>query len=249
MPILEVKNISKTYKVEGKGLKALENLSFEVFNEEFLCLVGPSGCGKSTILRLLANLEKPDEGKIIYEGEPQISFIFQQFALFPWLTVQENIAFPLKMRGEKNWQGKVGELIKEMGLLGAQGKHPKELSGGMKQRVGIARALSLEPEIIFMDEPFSSLDALTAQTLRKQVLDLWQKRKITVVMVTHLIEEAVEMASRVLVLSPRPGKVVAEFKNDLDRPRNKRADGFFQLVDLISEKIGGEAGQTPLANS
>jgi len=208
-------------------------------------LVGPSGCGKSTLLRLIAGLDKPSKGKIIFDGdkpvpgESKMTMVFQSFALLPWLTIRENVGFGLKMRGANPSQiGKiVPNLISEMGLEGFEHKHPKELSGGMKQRVGLARALALEPEALLMDEPFSALDEFTADVLRKEFLKVWQKRKMTIVMVTHLVTEAAEMADRIVVFTPRPGTIEKIVENQLLRPRNKRSEDFFALSDKLTALV------------
>lgn len=233
--MIKLSNISKTFwTAEGTTL-ALTNVNLEVNSGEFVCLVGPSGCGKSTILRIITGLEKASTGDIKTEGEP--SMVFQQFALFPWLTVAENIAFPLKMQG-KPAHKKVTELISEMGLKGFEDKHPKELSGGMKQRVGIARALATDPQVLLLDEPFSALDTFTAKTLRQELLKVWRARKMTVLMVTHLVEESVELADKIAVMSARPGTILQTLDNKLDRPRNVRSREFFKLVDTINALIG-----------
>ncbi len=234
MPVLQLTHVSKSFKTSEGHLLALENIDLSVDNEEFACLVGPSGCGKSTVLRLVSGVETPTRGEIHLHGKP--AMVFQQFALFPWLTVRENIEFPLKMRNINN-MAKVTELISEMGLSGFENKHPKELSGGMKQRVGIARALSVDPEVLLLDEPFSALDTFTAKSLRLELLKVWQAHKMTILMVTHLVEEAVELADKIVVMSSRPGKILKVMDNKLSRPRNVRSKEFFKLVDEISDLI------------
>lgn len=235
-----VKNLSYSYINEetGEYIDVIKNLSFDVDNGEFVSLIGPSGCGKSTLLKIIANLIKAKSGKIIIDTS-RIAFVFQNFALFPWLTVKENIEFGLKMNNtskkERNRISK--EKIKEVGLLGFENKYPKELSGGMKQRVGIARALAVSPNILLMDEPFSSLDALTADKLRIDLLNIWKKYKMTIVMVTHLVEEAVELSDRVLILSPRPTSIKESIKIKSTRPRDKRSDDYYKIVDNITKNI------------
>lgn len=226
----------------GEKIEVLRNVSFGVHEGEFFTILGPSGCGKSTLLRILGGLMKPLRGAIHYahdDVQENLGIIFQSFAIFPWLTVYENVEFGLKMRGMARGEREklVREHLKEIGLSRFERTYPKDLSGGMKQRVGIARALALEPRLLLMDEPFSSLDAFTAEKLREETLTLWLKDKITIIMVTHLTEEAVEMSDRVLVMTPRPGRVEAVLEINLPRPRNKRSDPFFKLVDKINEIV------------
>ena len=245
MSLIVVSNVYKSFTSDSKRTEALADVSFGVERGEFVCLVGPSGCGKSTLLRLIAGLDKPSKGKIIFDGdkpvpgESKMTMVFQSFALLPWLTIRENVGFGLKMRGANPSQiGKiVPNLISEMGLEGFEHKHPKELSGGMKQRVGLARALALEPEALLMDEPFSALDEFTADVLRKEFLKVWQKRKMTIVMVTHLVTEAAEMADRIVVFTPRPGTIEKIVENQLLRPRNKRSEDFFALSDKLTALV------------
>jgi len=237
--MLKVKEITKIYELETQELTALKKVNFEVKKGEFFVLIGPSGCGKSTLLRIIAGLEKANSGTLDWQENPKIGFVFQNFALFPYLTVAQNIEFGLKMSGvEKNIRQKlVGDLIKEVGLSGFEDKHPKELSGGMKQRVGIARALAINPNVLLLDEPFSSLDEFTSENLRSLLLKLWQKRKVTVIMVTHLIKEAIELSDRIAILTPQPGSVKEVIENQLPRPRDLRSQDFFQMEDKLKNLI------------
>jgi NitT/TauT family transport system ATP-binding protein len=250
MALLEVKNVTKSFISEGKKIFVLEDINFGVNKDEFLVLVGPSGCGKSTLLRIIGGLEKPDIGKVLFHGEPiiaptfEITMIFQQFGLLPWKTVLENVELPMEIhRIEPKKRREIAlRFIKDVDLEDFKNTYPYELSGGMKQRVGIARALALQPEILLMDEPFSSLDALTAESLRKEVLDIWtDKTNITdnFIMVTHSIDEAVYMADRIIVFSARPGKIIGDIQIDIPRPRYKyeRCKKFFSLVDKIKKLI------------
>lgn len=235
----DILTLEKIHHVFPDGkLEAIKEVSFSVRAGSFTALIGPSGCGKSTLLRIIAGLIKPTKGKIKVETD-KISMVFQNFALFPWLTVEENIEFGLKMRGmsEEHRRKIVQEKIVEVGLNGFEKQYPQSLSGGMRQRVGIARALTMEPELLLMDEPFSSLDTFTAEKLRSDLLGLWLKYKMTVIMVTHLIEEAVQMADEIVVFSRRPSHVKEVKKIEMIRPRNLRSREFFKIHDELSAKI------------
>lgn len=239
--IISLKNISKTFIEDGKKLQALEDINLETQEGEFFVILGPSGSGKSTLLRIMSGLEKEFSGQLNYAGVTQedFSFVFQQFALLPYLTVFQNVELGLLARGVPKHQraGKVLAELKKLGLEKFVKSYPKEVSGGQKQRVGIARALVTNPKIIFMDEPFSSLDSFTAQVLRKEVLDIWETSKTTIIMVTHLISEALEVSDRIAVLTSRPGKIEQVLENPLSRPRQLRSEGFFKMEDKISELI------------
>lgn len=246
MSVLEVENTTKSFVMENSKILVLDNVSFSVGNDEFVCLVGPSGCGKSTMLRIIAGLEKADSGRILFHGRqitqptPKIAMVFQLFGLLPWKTALQNIEVPLEVLGmEKEKRSHIAEeYLKMVGLEGFEKTYPHDLSGGMKQRVGISRALALKPEVLLMDEPFSSLDELTAKTLRELVLDIWRNPALptnTFVMVSHNVEEAVFMADRVIVMSPRPGKIVGEVKIDIPRPRAEylREKVYFGYIDEV----------------
>jgi len=246
LSVLEIKNVTKTFQTEESKISVLEDVSFSVGKDEFVCLVGPSGCGKSTMLRIIAGLEKADSGEILFHGQPQtspnpkITMIFQLFGLLPWKTALENVEVPLEVLGIKKETRleTARSHLRMVGLEGFENTYPHDLSGGMKQRVGIARALALQPEVLLMDEPFSSLDELTAKTLRELVLEIWRDPNLptnTFIMVSHNVEEAVYMADRVLVMSPRPGRVVGEVRVNLPRPRTEylRDPQYFQRVDEV----------------
>jgi NitT/TauT family transport system ATP-binding protein len=248
--VLEVENVTKAFMMEKSKILVLDNVNFSVGNDEFVCLVGPSGCGKSTLLRIIAGLEKSDSGRILFHGQPiahptpKIAMVFQLFGLLPWKTALENVELPLEVLGfEKEKRIHIAEeYLKMVGLEGFENTYPHDLSGGMKQRVGIARALALKPEVLLMDEPFSSLDELTAKTLRELVLDIWRNPTLptnTFIMVSHNVEEAVFMADKVIVMSPRPGKVVGTVKIDIPRPRSKhlRDPEYFRFIDKVVELL------------
>ncbi len=237
--LLKISHLHHSFPEEGKKkLEVIKDVSFEVWKGEFLSIVGPSGGGKSTLLRIIAGLVKQTGGSLEL-GSNKMAMVFQNFAIFPWLTVYENIEFGLKMNGiaARERRNVVQEKIKEVGLAGFEDKYPKELSGGMRQRVGIARALAVNPEILLVDDPFSSLDSFTAEKLREDLLGIWLRYKMTVVMVTHLVEEAVQLSDRVLVLSPRPARIKLEMDISLERPRDRRSGEFYALVDKITAEI------------
>ncbi len=244
MNFIEVQKVFKFFQQDRVLMPVLKEISFKVHEGEFIALVGPSGCGKSTLLRLLTGLVLPTEGSVLYKGKSLTSvnldsaMVFQSFALFPWLTVMGNVEVGLEARGlsEEMRHKRAAEFIDKVGLDGFEEAYPRELSGGMKQRVGLARALAVEPKLLCMDEPFSALDPLTSLALREEVLMMWEDHTMavnTIIMVTHMIEEAVLMADRVLVLSPRPGTFLADIKIDLPRPRDKKDVRVNEISDQI----------------
>ena len=226
-PALEVKDLSVIFTDRGGSLHVLDRLSFSVSAEEFVCVLGPSGSGKSTLLRVLAGLLPPSNGELFYNGVrlagPQqgVGFVFQKANLMPWRTVIENITLPLELQEVPKHEARsqAQALIELVGLEGFEDTLPRDLSGGMAQRVAIARALVHDPQILLFDEPFGSLDALTRERMGTELLRIWQARRKTVIMVTHAIPEALFLSDRVLVLSPRPGKIRLDMKVDLARPR------------------------------
>jgi NitT/TauT family transport system ATP-binding protein len=238
--IISAKNISHDFSDE-KGVKhrALNDVSIEVAAGEFVSIVGPSGCGKSTLVRLMAGLIKPTHGEIDRQFMKP-AMVFQDFALFPWLTVLENVEFGLKMAGLSVAKRRAiaREKIAEVGLDGHQNSHPHELSGGQRQRVSIARALAVSPDVLFMDEPFSSLDPFTANILKKDLLQIWERYKMTVVMVSHIVEDAILLSDRVVVMSSHPGRIMQTFSLATQaRPRSNRNAEYFSLFDEINRAI------------
>ncbi len=243
--IIEARGIEKSYGEPGNNLiQVIAPTNICVYAGEILAVLGPSGSGKSTLLRMLTGLSKPSAGQVFWHGTPlenqtpNVSIVFQSFALFPWLNVLENVEAPLKARGvpaiPRRKRGL--KILETVGLDGFETAYPKELSGGMKQRVGFARALVIEPEVLFMDEPFSALDVLTAENLRGELLELWANQSIptrAIYMVTHNIEEAVLLADRIIVLRKNPGRVRTDLQVALPQPRDRKAVGFIQLVDHI----------------
>ncbi|MEM2905740.1 MAG: ABC transporter ATP-binding protein [Candidatus Bathyarchaeia archaeon] len=246
MPLLEVRNITKYYLHNRSRMHVLDNVSLSVDKDEFICIVGPSGCGKSTLLRIIAAIEHADSGTVLFRGlphtapRPEITMVFQLFGLLPWKTAIENVELPLQALGIDRESAKETARVhlKMVGLEGFEDTYPHDLSGGMKQRVGIARALALRPQVLLMDEPFSSLDELTAKSLRALVLDIWRNPELptnSFIMVSHNVEEAVFMADRVIVMSPRPGKAMGEVKVDIPRPRARylRDKKYFSHIDEV----------------
>jgi NitT/TauT family transport system ATP-binding protein len=246
MSIIEIESVSKHFISDKSQILVLDNVSFNVGNDEFVVIVGPSGCGKSTLLRIIAGLEKADLGRILFKGQPieaptpKIAMVFQLFGLLPWKTASQNVEVPLEVLGvAKERRVHVAEeYLRMVELEGFENMYPHDLSGGMKQRVGIARALALKPDVLLMDEPFSSLDELTAKTLRELVMEIWRDPTMptnTFIMVSHNVEEAVFMADRVVVMSPRPGRIVGEVRIDLPRPRSEylRDKQYFDYVDEV----------------
>lgn len=243
-PLLEFEIVDFSYRLPHGELKVLEKVNFTATEGEFITIVGPSGAGKSTLLRLANGLLAPTRGRVLYKGEPQgdvnleMAMVFQNFGLLPWLTVAQNVELGLEGRIAQPAarKKKADYYINKVGLGGYEEAYPRELSGGMKQRVGLARALAVEPEVLLMDEPFSSLDALTSINLRDELVDIWSDPELpvnTMIMVTHIIEEAIELSDRVLVLSRRPGHVAGDLKIDLPRPREKREKAFLETVDRV----------------
>jgi len=234
-------NIVKSFGEKGKVLRVLDGISLDI-GEEFIAILGPSGCGKSTLLRIIAGVEKVDEGEVKYHGNVTYGFVFQSPTLLPWLTVIDNVALPLIAKGvdKKVAREKALKYLSLVGLHGFEDFYPHELSGGMRQRVNIARALVVEPTILLMDEPFSQLDPLTAEALRAEILDLWLSGVTTVrgiVMVTHNVEEAVLMADKIVILTPRPARISKIVEVKLRRPRDRRSKEFQETVDLVYEYV------------
>jgi NitT/TauT family transport system ATP-binding protein len=246
--VLALRRVSKSFLDRARPTPVLEDVTLDIPEHEFVCIVGPSGSGKSTLLRIMMGLTAPSSGDVLYRGRRvtdvnlHAAMVFQSFALLPWLTVQANVELGLLARelSAEDARKRAAFYLDRVGLDGYEEAYPTELSGGMKQRAGLARALAVEPELLFMDEPFAGLDALTSANLREEVLTLWSDHALpvnTVVMVTHIIEEAVLMADRVIVISSRPGRIAADLPIHLPRPRSKRDEGFDELVDSIFEKI------------
>jgi NitT/TauT family transport system ATP-binding protein len=249
--LIELKHISQMYGRADRRFTAVHDVSFAINSGELVALLGPSGCGKSTLLRTITGLNVPTEGEVLYRDQPlkgvnpHATIVFQTFALFPWLTVQQNVEVALKARGmaERERGPRAVELLDMVGLDGFERAYPRELSGGMRQKVGFARALAVEPELLCLDEAFSALDVLSAETLRGELLELWSSGKIpiqSILMVTHNIEEAILMADRILIMDKQPGRLVAHLPVLLPRPRQRKDPAFLALLDQIYATMAGQ---------
>ena len=247
--IAELRQVSKTVEgIKGNTVTIVDHVDFQLRNDKITALLGPSGSGKSTLIKIISGLQKPTSGEVIFRNKllsapsPHISIVFQNFALFPWLTVLENVTIVLKAKGidDALITDKALKILDTIGLDGFEDAYPKELSGGMKQRVGFARALIVEPELLCMDEPFSALDILTAENLRREIIDLWTDRKLptkAILLVTHNIEEAVFFADECVILSKNPGRIRAKFSIDLPHKRNPESDEFKVFIDMIYQLL------------
>lgn len=245
---LVIRNLCQTFlRDDGTTLSAIEGVDLTVREEEFVCVLGPSGCGKTTLLRMIAGLDAATSGEILLDGEhisgpnPKIGIVFQEYSLFPWRTVIDNVAFGLEMKGlGKEERYTVAEQFLDLvGLQPFAKSYPSELSGGMKQRVAVARALALDPVVLLMDEPFGALDAQTRNMLQHELLGIREKTKKTILFITHSVDEAVFLADRIIVLTPRPGRVCESIPIELARPRDRTSVGFAKVrryvLDLINQ--------------
>ncbi|GGS22218.1 ABC transporter ATP-binding protein [Streptomyces aureoverticillatus] len=250
--MIEIKNLTKRFPdSRGGTVHALSEVDLTIADDEFVTVLGPSGCGKTTLLRALAGLTGWDEGDILVDGEPvrtpgpERAMVFQDFALLPWADVLDNVAFGLQLRGEARSRrhATARELIELVGLDGFEHRLPGELSGGMQQRVGLARALAVQPRVLLMDEPFGALDEQTRRILQEQLLTIWERRRLTVVFITHSIEEAVLLGDRVVLMSPRPGRIAETVSVDIPRPRSfdlrglGRTEEFSTLTTHLWERL------------
>ena len=246
--------LNHIYQIYGAGtcrFTAVEDVSLALHEGEFSALLGPSGCGKSTLLRIISGLQEPSQGQVLYRGallqgvNPHASIVFQTFALFPWLNVIENVDLALKVKGipAQLRTTRALDLLDRVGLDGFENAYPRELSGGMRQKVGFARAMAVEPELLCLDEPFSALDVLSAESLRGELLELWTSGKIptkAILMVSHNIEEAIFMADRIIVMDKDPGRVIADIKITLPHPRQRKSDEFQAMVDQVYSTLAGQ---------
>ena len=240
---LHIESLSKEFQGKDGSALVVDNVSLDVYDNEFLVLLGPGHCGKTVFLNIMAGLEKPSSGKIFLDGEPlqgndpRIGMVFQKWSLLPWKTVMENTEIGPKFRGvdKATRRAKAQEYLNLVGLQGFENAYPSQLSGGMKQRVGIARAYTNDPEILIMDEPFGALDAQTRYAMEEEVIKIWQKEKRTVIFVTNNIEEAVYLGDRIVLFSERPARIKEIYKKDLPRPRDMVSPEFMKLRGTISD--------------
>jgi len=251
--MLTIQGLEKSFPKDKEKLTAIQNFNLEVKDEEFVCVLGPSGCGKTTLLRIIAGLESKTEGSIQLDGV-EISgpgsdrgMVFQEFALFPWRTTRKNIEFGLEIRNvpSKERQEIAQKYIDLVGLKGFENSHPFELSGGMKQRVGIARALANDPKVLLMDEPFGALDAQTRNLMQKELLRIWKETKKTVIFITHSVDEACYLADRIVVMTARPGTIKEIFTIASERPRDRASVEFAQLRKTILAELEREVVAAP----
>lgn len=246
MSSLKLVSVNKAYRSKGGVIEVLRDFHLEVREGEFLAIIGPSGCGKSTLLRLMAGLESPDSGSILFKGKPleakangKIVLVFQEPLLFPWLTVEGNVSFGLRVKGVGYREAEqiASSLLKKVGLEGFEKLYPHELSGGMRHRVALARALAVDPDVLLMDEPFASVDAITREVLQEKLLEVWDGTGKTVVFVTHSLREALVLADRICVLSPRPAKVKAVYELKVPRPRNRDLCFLVELEEVLKREL------------
>jgi NitT/TauT family transport system ATP-binding protein len=241
---LRAENLSMVFMRDGKTTPVLQNINLEVANGEFLCLVGPSGCGKSTLLNIMGGFLSPTSGTVRIDGEvvqgpdPRRIFVFQERGVFPWLTVEGNIGFGLSKLSRTERAERIAHYVKLVGLGGFEEAYPSELSGGMKQRLEVARALAVNPDMLYLDEPFGALDSITRLVMRKELLRIWEAERKTVVFVTHDIDEAVQLADRVVVMSARPAVIQRVVNIDIVHPREISSPRYLELRDGIFQQIG-----------
>ena len=245
---LEIRDLNQSFaKDDGSRLIVLDHITFDVKDKEFVCILGSSGCGKTTLLRMIAGLDTAESGSIVLDGDeirgtsPKVGMVFQEYSLFPWRTVIDNIAFGLEMQGmKKDERYRIAErYLNLVNLTQFRESFPNELSGGMRQRVAVARALALDPVLLLMDEPFGALDAQTRNMLQQELLEIQKTTKKTIIFITHSVDEAVYLSDRIIVLTPRPGRVCRIFPVDLSRPRDRTNPEFAQVrrevLDLINQ--------------
>ena len=241
---VEVRNLDMRFSGDGKSVDVLSGINLEVRDGEFVCILGPSGCGKSTLLNIVGGFIKQTGGQVLIDGEevrgpdPRRIFVFQERGVFPWLTVEGNVGFGLFKLSEEERARRIAHYVKLVGLQGFENAYPHELSGGMKQRLEVARALAVNPDVLYLDEPFGALDSITRLLMRRELLRIWQAERKTVLFVTHDIEESVQLADRVVVMSARPAEIRRIVDIDIPHPRDLSDPRYIELRDSIFEEIG-----------
>jgi ABC-type nitrate/sulfonate/bicarbonate transport system ATPase subunit len=244
MTRIELKSVSKSFTRRDGELSVISGVDLALEAGEFVCLLGPSGCGKSTLLNLIAGLDRATSGEVLVDGTPVVEpgprcvLVFQEYGIFPWATVRENVALGLRDRPADEIERVVKRYVELVGLQGFEGVYPGELSGGMKQRVAVARALAVEPRIMLMDEPFGALDSLTRLAMRAELIRIWQREGTTILFVTHDVDEAIQLADRVVILSPRPARIVEEVRVDLAHPRDVASAEYGRIKRRLYELLG-----------
>jgi ABC-type nitrate/sulfonate/bicarbonate transport system ATPase subunit len=241
---VKVRDINMVFNTDGKRTPVLEDITLDIRQGEFVCLLGPSGCGKSTLLNIIAGFLQPSSGEVTIEGErvqgpdPRRIFVFQERGVFPWLTVEGNIGFGLFKLSKGERAKRIEYYVQLVGLTGFERAYPAELSGGMKQRLEVARALAVNPDVLLLDEPFGALDSITRLLMRTELLRIWEREKKTILFVTHDIEESVQLADRVVVMSTRPATIRRIVEIDIPHPRDISSNRYLELRDSIFEEIG-----------
>ncbi len=241
---VSVRNVGMTFNTDGNEVSVLNNISLDIREGEFVCLLGPSGCGKSTLLNIVAGFLNPTEGEVIIQGEPvkgpdpRRIFVFQERGVFPWLTVEGNIGFGLFKLSKQERVKRIAHYVQLVGLKGFEHAYPSELSGGMKQRLEVARALAVNPDVLYLDEPFGALDSITRLIMRGELLRIWEAERKTILFVTHDIEESVQLADRVVVMSARPAVIRRIVEIDMPHPRDLSSPRYIEFRDGILEEIG-----------
>jgi NitT/TauT family transport system ATP-binding protein len=243
-PKVVFERISKSFLKREETLQVLDDINLEVADGEFVCLLGPSGCGKSTLLNIVGGFEKADSGRVTIDGEEVTGpssrriFVFQEYGIFPWASVWDNVALGLRDRPESERRRLVQDTIDMVGLSGFERSYPMELSGGMKQRVEVARALAVSPDVIYMDEPFGALDSLTRLTMRSEIIRIWEQEKKTILFVTHDVDESIQLADRVVVLSSRPGRIADIVEVGMQHPRDLGSPEYGRIKNRLYELLG-----------
>jgi ABC-type nitrate/sulfonate/bicarbonate transport system ATPase subunit len=245
-PAIKVRlsGLSKTFQTNGHEIRVLENIDLDVREGELVCILGPSGCGKSTLLNIVGGFLPASSGEVTIDGssvrepDPRRVFVFQERGVFPWLTVEGNIGFGISVLPPREKAARIAHYVRLVGLEGFENAYPQELSGGMKQRVEVARALAVNPDVLYLDEPFGALDSITRMVMRGELLRIWEAERKTILFVTHDIEESVQLAERVVVLSTRPGSIRRIVEIDLPHPRDLSSRRYLELRDSILEEIG-----------